>query len=231
MENLEEIIDNANFCLNCKPKPCTNGCPLGNNIPDFIGCIKKKDYNGAFDVLKETTVLAPICGRICPHEKQCQGNCVRGIKGEAVQIGKLEACVGDLAIEKGYSLGGIAGFNSNNAQKRIAVVGSGPAGLTCAAFLAQRGYKVTIYEKHDKLGGLLRYGIPEFRLDRVILDAQIQKILSLGIEVVCGKALGREYSLDDLKADYDAVFLAFGANISKKMNITGEELNGVFRCK
>lgn len=215
----------AECCLNCKIRPCTKGCPLGNNIPDFIDCVKRKDFEAAFNVLSETTVLAPICGRICPHEKQCQGNCVRGIKGQAVSIGDLEAFVGNLAICNGYGFGdGLAVDN----KKRIAVVGSGPAGLTCAAFLRRKGYGVTIYEKHEKLGGLLRYGIPDFRLDRDVLDKQLQKIVDLGIEVICGKELGKDFSLDELRNDYDAVFLAFGANVSKKLNVPGEDFEGVF---
>lgn len=244
--DFSEIKEKAEYCLNCKNKPCTKGCPLKNNIPEFIKYIKEGRYKDAYGVLSETTVLSAVCGRVCPHNKQCQGNCVRGIKGEPVFIGELEAFIGDMAIKEGWKIGKeiedlsegssetfvenkekqkINGFSS---IKKVAVVGSGPAGLTCAAFLTRKGYKVTIYEKHEKLGGLLRYGIPAFRLDREILDKQISKILEIGIETICGKELGKDIELDELKENYDAVFLCFGANISRKMNVPGENLNGVF---
>ena len=249
MDNLNEIKKMAESCLNCKTKPCTNGCPLGNRVPDFIKCIKEEEYKKAYKILNKTTVLQPICGRVCPHEKQCQGNCVRGIKGEPVKIGELEAFIGDMAIEENWKIEGDADFenvkihNLNFAEstknlpnndkdaikmKTVAIVGSGPSGLTCASFLARKGFSVTIYEKHNKLGGLLRHGIPEFRLDREVLDAQINKILDLGINVVCGKELSKDFDLDYLRSNYDAIFLGFGANISRKMNIPGENLKGVF---
>lgn len=249
MRKLDEIKKKAEYCLNCIAKPCTKGCPLGNNIPDFIKCIKEEKYEDAYRVLCDTTVLQPICGRICPHQSQCQGKCVRGIKDEPVSIGELETFIGDMAIEEGWQIDDLGRVSDcishvddtdrdesndllksglSRLKKKVAVVGSGPAGLTCASFLARKGVKVTIYEKHDKIGGLLRYGIPKFRLDRNVLDKQIEKILELGIEVVCGKTLGEDYSLKDLRSEYDAVFLAFGANVSRKMDISGEGLNGVF---
>ena len=154
--NIDEINEKANYCLNCKVKPCHKGCPLGNNIPDFIKCVKSGMYEDAYNVLLETTVLQSICGRICPHEKQCQGRCVRGIKSTPVSIGDLEAFVGDIAIKNNYK---IKKTDINNGKK-VAIIGGGPAGLTCAAFLAKSGFDVTIYEKHSKLGGLLRHGIP-----------------------------------------------------------------------
>ena len=193
----------------------------------------------AYEILSKTTVLQPICGRICPHEKQCQGNCIRGIKGEPVQIGRLEAFIGDMAIEEKWKIKSdiysgdgprssliltksTYGVQNNDEDtkkmKKVAVVGSGPAGLTCAAFIARKGYSVTIYEKHEKLGGLLRHGIPDFRLDREVLDAQINKILELGINVVYDKKLGKDFDLNYLRSNYDAIFLGFGANISRKMN-------------
>ena len=249
MKNLNEIKKRAEYCLNCKTRPCTKGCPLGNKIPDFIKYIKEEEYKEAFNILSKTTVLQPICGRICPHYKQCQGNCVRGINGAPVSIGKLEAFIGDMAIEENWKIGSDVDFedvqkhslsltkstngvtnideDANNIKK-VAVVGSGPTGLTCAAFLARKGYSVTIYEKHDKLGGLLRYGIPDFRLDREVLNVQINKILDLGINVVYGKELGKDFDLNYLRSNYDAVFLGLGANISRKMNIPGENLKGVF---
>ena len=224
MLDINDVKNKAEYCLNCKAKPCTKGCPLGNNIPDFIKCIKEERYVDAFNVLNETTVFEPICGRICPHFSQCQGNCVRGLKGDPVSIGELEAFIGDMAIENGWKIK----KDLKNNNKKIAVVGSGPCGLTCSAFLARKGYNVTIFEKHKKLGGLLRYGIPEFRLEKNILDKQIDKILELGIKTVTNKELGKDFTIEDLQEEYDAVFLAFGANISRKMNIPGEDLDGVY---
>jgi len=222
--SMDEIIEKANYCLNCKTKPCQKGCPLGNNIPDFIKGIKEGKYEEAYNVLLETTVLQPICGRICPHEKQCQGSCVRGIKSTPVQIGSLEAFIGDMAIEKNFKIK----KQKESKNKKVAVIGSGPTGITAAAFLAIKGYDVTIYEKYNKLGGLLRHGIPKFRLEKDILDKQINKILELGINAVYGKELGVDYYLEDLCKKYDAIFLSFGANISRKMNIPGENLKGVY---
>lgn len=221
----EEISNKANHCLGCKVKMCQKGCPLGNDITQFIAYIKEEKYEEAYDTLCNTTVLSPICGRICPHKSQCEGSCVRGIKGESVSIGNLEAYLGDLAIENGYEIPKLSNEIKN---QKIAIVGGGPAGLTAAAHLARYGYEVTIYEKYDKLGGILRHGIPEFRLEKEVLDKQIQKILDLGIKVEYGKALGRDYSIEDLEKEYDAIFLGFGANISSKMGIPGEDLNGVY---
>lgn len=221
---MENIKGKANYCLNCPTKPCATGCPLGNNIPNFIKNIKEENYEEAYNILSETTVLQSICGRICPHMKQCMGKCVRGLKGEPVSIGELEAFIGDMAIKEKWD--GLKTESMNN--KKVAIIGGGPAGLTAAAFLRRRGYKVTIYEKYDKLGGLLAHGIPEFRLPREILDKTIEKILSLGIEVKYNCSLGKEISLEGLKKEYDAILLAIGANISSKMGIEGEELQGVY---
>lgn len=221
----EDMRRKANYCLGCKVKMCQKGCPLGNDITEFIKCIKQEDYEKAYEVLTNTTVLQPICGRICPHKSQCEGSCVRGIKGESVSIGELEAYVGDLGIKNNYK---IPKFTDENKKERVAVIGGGPCGLSCAANLARNGYKVTIYEKYDKLGGILRHGIPDFRLDKSILDKQIEKILDLGIEVKYGVSLGRDYKLEDLEKQYDAIFLAIGANVYCKMGIEGENLDGVF---
>lgn len=175
----EEVKKKANYCLSCKVKMCQKGCPLGNDITEFIRLVKQEKYKEAYNKLCETTVLSPICGRICPHKSQCEGSCVKGIKGEPVNIGNLEAYIGDLAISKNYE---IPKFSNEKKNKKVAVVGGGPAGLSCAAHLARNGYNVTIYEKYNKLGGILRHGIPDFRLDKDILDKQIEKILSLGIQ-------------------------------------------------
>lgn len=219
-----EIKEKIEQCLNCKTKPCTQGCPLGNNIPIFIKNAKEGKYKEAYDILSETTVLPAICGRICPHYKQCMGKCIRGIKGQPVNIGDIEKYIGDISIKEKYNLPKC----EQERKEKIAIVGSGPAGLTCAAFLRRKGFKVTIYEKYNELGGILRNGIPEFRLDKVILDNTIQKILDLGIEVKYSMTLGENLNIEQLDKEYDAIFLAIGANITRKMGIKGEELEGVY---
>ena len=221
MKEIEEI---RSYCLNCKNSQCKiKGCPLNNCIPEFI---HETDSKKAYEILCNTTVLPAICGRICPHEKQCEGSCIRGIKGEPVSIGAMEAYIGDLSIENNYELS--IEVDERAKDKRVAVIGSGPAGLTCAAFLARKGIKVTIYEKHDKLGGLLTHGIPEFRLPRKVVEKTIEKILDLGVEAKLNQELGRDFEIEDLAQKYDAVFVAIGANIPSKMNVEGENLNGVY---
>lgn len=223
---MEHIKENSNYCLNCPIKPCSNkGCPLGNDIPGFINAVKQEDYKKAYEILSETTVLQAVCGRICPHTKQCEGSCIRGIKSNPVSIGELEAFVGDIAIKENYT---ISKTSTENKNKKIAIVGGGPAGLTASAFLLKKGYSVTLYEKYDYLGGLLMHGIPEFRLPKEIVKQAIQKIIDLGLEVKYNHELGRNLDLQQLEKEYDAVFLAFGANITTKMGVEGEDLQGVY---
>lgn len=228
MSNIEE---KARYCLNCKIKPCSiKGCPLHNKIPDFIEKIKEEKYEEAYKILCETTVLPGICGRICPHKKQCEGSCVRGIKNEPVDIGTLESFVFDTVVKDENALKNIwkHDIENNNIDKKVAIIGGGPAGLTSAAFLRKYGADVTIYEKYDYLGGLLMYGIPEFRLDKTIVNKTINNILNLGIKVQYNKELGKNLFIDELKKQYDAIFLSFGANCSSKMGVEGEEIEGVF---
>lgn len=249
---MENIKEKASYCLNCKVKPCSvKGCPLNNNIPAFIEKVKEEKFVEAYKILSETTVLPGVCGRICPHFKQCQGSCVRGIKGEPVNIGELEAYVFDKATEQGFTLKDCfkeivennntinQDNNSENCKnntklqeidntKKVAIIGGGPAGLTCAAFLTKKGVQVTIYEKYDYLGGLLVHGIPEFRLSREVINKTIKMILDLGISVKYNAELGKNIQLQDLQQHYDAVFLSFGANVSSKMGVEGEDLQGVF---
>lgn len=223
---MEEIKEKSEYCLNCKIKPCSNkGCPLGNNIPTFIRAIKEEDYKKAYEILSETTVLEAVCGRICPHTKQCEGSCVRGIKSNPVSIGELEALVGDISIKENYK---IPQNNISNKNKKIVIIGGGPAGLTASAFLLKEGYSVTLYEKYNYLGGLLVHGIPEFRLPKNTVKDTIQKIIDLGLEVKYNMELGKDFSIQELESKYDAIFLAFGANISAKMGIDGEDLEGVY---
>ena len=223
----EQIKQYTQYCLNCPVKPCSNkGCPLNNDIPAFIKEVKQENLEEAYKILSKTTVLGGVCGRICPHMKQCEGSCVRGIKGNPVQIGEIEAYVFDQAlknewykrIEKTHELDG----------KKVAVVGGGPAGLTCSAFLARSGAEVTIFEKYEKLGGILAHGIPEFRLEKEVLEKTVASILSLGIKVEYGKELGKNLDIEELEKEYDAIFLGFGANIPTKMDVEGEELEGVY---
>ena len=224
--------EKASYCLHCKTRPCEEkGCPLGNQIPDFIEAVKEEEIEKAYEILSETTVLPGICGRICPHEKQCQGSCVRGIKGEPVSIGELEAFVFDEMMKQKR----VVKQNKvkehekqeKNSHCRVAVIGGGPAGLTCAAFLAREGVRVTIYEKHDRLGGILSHGIPEFRLPREVIAQTIDNILALGIEVKLNQKLGEQFTLAEIKDKYDAIFLGIGANQSAKMGVEGENLAGV----
>lgn len=231
--NVDEV---RNYCLNCVNRPCkNNGCPLNNEIPVFI---HEEDIEKAFEILSNTTVLPAICGSICPHEKQCQGSCIRGIKGEPVSIGKMEAFIGKKSLENNYKIPKIMDKNDISQEekdlyeslknKRVAVVGSGPAGLTCSAFLAKAGVKVTMYEKHDTLGGILTHGIPDFRLDREIIKSTIDKILDLGIDVKLNQQLGKDIKIEELTEEYDAVFIGIGANQPTTMGIEGENLKGVY---
>ncbi len=228
---MEKIDEKVNYCLNCKTKPCSNkGCPLGNQIPQFIEQIKQENYKKAYEILSETTVLQGVCGRICPHQKQCQGSCVRGIKGEPVSIGDLEAFTFDAMMEEEDSLLNCYAeeIKKNKSNKKVAVIGGGPAGLTASAFLAKQGLQVTIYEKYDYLGGLLVHGIPEFRLPKEIVKRTVDKILQLGIQVKYHQQLGKDILLQDLEKQYDAIFLSMGANQSSKMGVEGEQLKGVY---
>lgn len=227
----KEILEKAQYCLNCKNPLCRTGCPLGNHIPDFIAQLKEGNVQQAYEILTQTTVLSAVCGRICPHQKQCQGKCVRGIKGEPVSIGELEATVGDFALENRDSLLNCylkQGMPKEPNNKKVAVVGGGPAGLTASAFLRKQGFQVTIYEKQNKLGGILQRGIPEFRLDKEIVQKTVAQILNLGIQVEYKKELGKNIILEELKQKYDAVLLTIGANIPRKMSIPGEDLEGVY---
>lgn len=223
----DNIKQKAEYCLNCKNPQCRTGCPLENNIPAFIQKVKEDNLEEAYKILCETTAIPAICGRICPHQKQCQGKCIRGIKSEPVSIGEIEAYVGDWALNNTNSLLNCC-KDIQEKNKKVAVIGGGPSGLTAAVFLRKNGYKVTIYEKQKDLGGILKRGIPEFRLSNEIVEKTIEQILALGIDVQCEKELGKNLYLVDLKKEYDAIYLAIGANVPRKMMIEGEELEGVY---
>ena len=232
---MEEIKEKVNYCLNCKIKPCSlKGCPLENNIPDFIKAVKEENYKQAYKIISKTTVLPGICGKICPHMKQCQGSCVRGIKGEPVSIGDIENYIFEKAEQEGYSLNEAMKTEQEEnkyekiSNKKVAIIGGGPAGLTCAAFLAKDGIDVTIYEKYDYLGGLLVHGIPEFRLPKTRVQETVKRILDLGIKVKYNQELGKNLELEKLEETYDAIFISIGANKSAKMGVKGEKLEGVY---
>ena len=223
----KEMQEKVNYCLNCKVKPCSNkGCPLNNDIPTFIRLVKEGNMEEAYYTLLKTSILGSVCGRICPHYKQCMGSCVRGIKGESVQIGDIEAYISDYGLEHNL----IKNIEKTNELKgkNIAVIGGGPAGLTASYFLAKAGASVTIFEKHNSLGGILEHGIPEFRLDPKVLEKTINSILSLGIKVEYNIDIGNNIQIEEISPKYDATILAIGANVSSKMNIPGEDLQGVY---
>ncbi len=221
------IEEKSAYCLSCKNKNCVKGCPLSNDITDAIKYVKNKEYENAYYKFLDTTVLSSICGRVCPHTKQCQGSCIRGIKGESVSIGDIESFIGDYGLENNFPLKEFD--NTKKLDKKVVVVGSGPCGITCAATLKRLGIKqVDIIEKKSYLGGLLVHGIPDFRLPKDIVEKVYNKILDLGINVKYNTELGKNVSIDELKNEYDAVFIAIGANKSSKMGIEGENLKGVY---
>lgn len=222
------IKDKSSYCLSCKNKNCVKGCPLSNDITEAIKYVKEENYDEAYKKFSETTVLSSICGRICPHTKQCQGSCIRGIKGEAVDIGSIEAFIGDYGIENDIKITNFKEYKK--IDKKVAVIGSGPCGITCAATLKRLGVShVTLFEKKNYLGGLLVHGIPEFRLSKEIVDNVYSKIITdLDIEVKLETEFGKDISIDTLRNEFDSIFIAIGANTSSKMEIPGEELNGVY---
>lgn len=221
---MEDVKKLASECLNCVNKPCMKGCPLNNDIPEFIKCIKNDDIKGAFMILQETTPLGALCGRICPHENQCQGSCIKNRLNSPVSIGALEAYVFDYALNNNYSFS----MEDNKINKKVAIIGGGPAGLSCAYFLRKNGVDVTIYEKHNYLGGLLVHGIPDFRLDKELVRKNIKMILDMGINVKYEMELGRNLDISELENEYDAIFIGIGANESRKINIDGITLDGVY---
>ncbi len=224
--NLEEAQVEASRCLECKKPRCVAACPVGVNIPAFIGHVAKGDVSAAVDVIAVDSSLPSVCGRVCPQETQCEGACILGIKGESVAIGQLERFVGDWKIENIKSTPALAEPNG----KKVAVVGSGPAGLACASDLAKMGYGVTVFEALHKLGGVLVYGIPEFRLPKEkIVAAEIAAVEALGVKFETDVIVGRTVTIDSLMDDegFDAVFIGSGAGLPRFMNIAGETLNGV----
>ena len=220
----EEIaLDEAERCLNCRNPRCVEGCPVNIHIPEFITKIKEKDYEGAYNVISLSSSLPAVCGRVCPQETQCESKCVRGIKGEPVGIGRLERFVADYHLAHDHEVEKPA---SNG--HRVAVVGSGPSGLTCAGDLAKKGYEVTIFEALHTAGGVLVYGIPEFRLPKSIVSKEVDNLKKLGVTVDTNVVIGKSITVDELLEEYEAVYIGSGAGLPSFMNIPGESLNGVY---
>lgn len=225
--NADEAVAEAQRCLNCKNAHCVQGCPVSINIPGFVEKVKEGDFAAAYQVISESSALPAVCGRVCPQESQCEGKCIRGIKGEAVSIGKLERFVADWARENNIRPVGAA----EKKGKKVAVIGSGPAGLTCAGDLAKMGYDVTIFEALHEAGGVLVYGIPEFRLPKEnVVKKEIANVLSLGVKIETNVIVGKSVTIDELlnEEGYSAVFIGSGAGLPKFMGIPGENANGVF---
>ncbi|MBQ6135418.1 MAG: NADPH-dependent glutamate synthase [Bacilli bacterium] len=222
--NDEEAHEESLRCLQCINPRCVKGCPVNIAIPEFIKKIQENDIKGAYEVISRSSSLPAVCGRVCPQEKQCESMCVKGLKGDAISIGSLERYVADQAI--------INHFNQAEQKekngKKVAIVGSGPAGLTCAGDLAKKGFEVTIYEVLQKAGGVLIYGIPEFRLPKRIVKEEVDSLKSLGVKILTDVPVGNAITLDELQKEYDAVFVGTGAGLPKFMGIEGENANQVF---
>ena len=225
--NKEEAMEEASRCLNCKNAKCVQGCPVSINIPGFIHEVKEGNFEEAYKVISESSALPAICGRVCPQESQCEGQCIRGKKGEAVSIGKLERFVADWARENGMKPAPAAQKNG----KKVAVIGSGPSGLTCAGDLAKLGYDVTIFEALHEAGGVLVYGIPEFRLPKLdVVAKEVENVKALGVKIETNVIIGRSITIDELMEEegFEAVFIGSGAGLPMFMGIPGETAKGVF---
>ena len=221
----EQALDEAQRCLHCKNKPCVAGCPVGIHIPDFIAKVAEGDFEGAYQIITQQSSLPAVCGRVCPQESQCEQKCVRGIKGEPVGIGRLERFVADWHNKNVCEAPRKPAPNGH----KVAVIGSGPSGLTCAGDLAKKGYAVTVFEALHTAGGVLVYGIPEFRLPKDIVQKEIDGLKALGVDVQTNMVIGRVLSIDELlEQGYEAVFIGSGAGLPRFMNIPGENLKGVY---
>ena len=222
----EMAVNEAKRCLGCKNKPCQGGCPVGIDIPSFIAKVAEEDFEGAYQVLSASSALPAVCGRVCPQETQCEGKCVRGIKGESVGIGRLERFVADWHREHNTTAPAVPESNGH----KVAIIGAGPSGLTAAGDLAKLGYKVTVYEALHLAGGVLVYGIPEFRLPKAIVQKEIEGLQAMGVDIETNMVIGKVLTIDELMQDYgyEAVYVASGAGLPRFMGIPGESLKGVY---
>ncbi len=220
----EMAMEEAARCLNCKNKPCVAGCPVNVQIPEFIEKVTEGKFIEAYEIIKNTNSLPGVCGRVCPQESQCEGRCVRAIKGESVGIGRLERFCSDYAMKAGHESAPEIVKNG----RKVAVVGSGPAGLTCAGDLAKMGYDVTVFEAFHVAGGVLQYGIPQFRLPKELVNAEIDGLKKLGVKIELNMVIGKVFTIDELKEQFDAIFIGSGAGLPSFMHIPGENLNGVY---
>lgn len=221
----ETAVDEALRCLSCKNMPCVSGCPVNIHIPEFIAKVKEGDFEGAYQVIHKTSSLPAVCGRICPQETQCEAKCVRGIKGEPVGIGRLERFVADWHNAHSDTAPTVAPSNGH----RVAIVGSGPSGLTCAGDLAKKGYKVTVFEALHTAGGVLVYGIPEFRLPKSIVRKEVENLIAMGVDVETNVVIGKTLTVDELfEKGFEAVFIGSGAGLPNFMGIPGESYKGVY---
>ena len=222
----EMAVEEAGRCMGCKKQPCVDGCPVNVRIPEFIAEVKEGNFDKAYEIIHDTNALPAICGRVCPQESQCEGQCVRGKKGEPVAIGRLERFCADHAMAQGKAPAKKAEPNG----KKIAVIGSGPGGLTVAGDLIKLGYEVTVFEALHRPGGVLSYGIPEFRLPKELVKKEIRTLEDQGVNIECNMVIGKVLTLDELKTDYgfDAIYIGSGAGLPNFMKIPGENLNGVY---
>ena len=222
--NDEEARKEASRCLNCNNPHCVKGCPVNIAIPKFIKAIKDGDIKLAYEIISESSSLPAVCGRVCPQEKQCEKMCIKGLKGDAISIGALERFVADYAIENKLSVNKKTSPNG----KKVAIIGSGPSGISCAGELAKNGFDVTIYEVLHRAGGVLTYGIPEFRLPKEIVKQEIDNLEKLGVKIIYDVPIGNAITIPELQKEYDAIFIGSGAGLPKFMNIPGEDANEVF---
>ena len=223
--NKEEAMEEATRCLNCKNARCVQGCPVSIDIPAFIHQVKEGNIEEAYKIIGKSSALPAVCGRVCPQETQCEGQCIRGIKGESVSIGKLERFVADWSREHNVDLSETAPKNG----KKVAVIGSGPAGIACAGDLAKLGYDVTVFEALHEAGGVLVYGIPEFRLPKKLVQSEVDGVAALGVDFETNVVVGRSITIDELQEQgYQGIFVGSGAGLPRFQGIPGENLNGVY---
>lgn len=227
MEKIEEIMEKAKWCLNCKAKPCsTSGCPMNTNIPEFISQIKEKNFEEAYKILLDNNIFSHVCSLVCPQEDQCEGKCVRSVKQTPTKIGELEKFINEWAIENKIEYK-IAKSEKNG--KKVAIVGSGPAGIECAIELLKNGYDVTIFEKEEKAGGILWYGIPDFRLPKSIVEKIIQEVEKLGAQIKTGVTFGKDVTIASLQKEFDCIFLGLGAATSMVYPLAEEKMENIYQ--